>query len=92
MTSGIDPQALASHVLVALAHARGRVITLDDLSESLDVRRGDLRHAISRLHQEGYVDAMKLRLTLPGLALAAALDGCKLPPLRTTLPVRIAAA
>lgn len=92
MTSSIDEKALAAHLVVAIARARGRAITLDDLAEAIGVRRSDVRASLSRLHREGWVDALKLRLTLPGLALAASLDGCKLPALRVTSDVRVAAA
>lgn len=78
----IDAHALASHVLVALAHARGSLITTRDLADSLGVRREDVREMVSRLHREGHVNATNLRLTLSGLAIAASLDGCKLPSLR----------
>jgi len=78
----LDSRALAAHLLVAIAHARGRKISLENLASAIGVRRSDVRQTMSQLHREGYVDAMKLRLTMPGLALAASLDGCKLPPLR----------
>lgn len=87
MTS-IDPRALAAHVLVAIAHAHGRAVTLDELAEAVGVRKVDVRAIVSRLDREGHVDAMRLRLTLSGLALAASLDGCKLPALRTHVAVR----
>ena len=92
MTSLVDFGALAAHVLVAIAHARGSAVTLDDLSTSLGVRRADVRASLSQLHREGFLDAMKLRLTLPGLALAASLDGCKLRSFRLSAPARIIAA
>lgn len=88
----IDAHALAAHVLVALAHARGRrVTTTKDIADTLGVRREDVRAMLTRLHIEGHVDATNLRLTLSGLAVAAALDGCKLPSLHR-VPARIVAA
>src|SRR6266542_6900214 len=84
----IDTHALASHVLVFLAPARGRLLTHRDVADALfeehgeGVRREDVRAMITRLHREGHVDATNLRLTLSGLAIAASLDGCKLPSLR----------
>jgi transcription initiation factor IIE alpha subunit len=79
----IDAHALAAHILVAIAHARGRrVTTTQDIAGALGVRREDVRSVLTRLHREGHVDATNLRLTLSGLAIAAALDGCKLPSLR----------
>lgn len=87
----IDARALASHVLVALAHARGRLVTIRDVAESLGVRREDVRAMVTRLHLEGHVDATNLRLTLSGLAIAASLDGCKLPSLRSRPVARVLA-
>lgn len=87
----IDAHALASHVLVALAHARGRLITIRDVADALGVRREDVRAMVTRLHLEGHVDATNLRLTLSGLAIAASLDGCKLPSLRARPAVRVLA-
>jgi len=80
--NSIDSRALAAHVLVALAHAHGRAVNLDDLAEAVGVRKTDVRAVVTRLGQEGHVDALRLRLTLSGLAIAASLDGCKLPSLR----------
>jgi Mn-dependent DtxR family transcriptional regulator len=82
----IDPKAVAAHVLLRLASAgrRGRLVRLDELAESIGVRRGDVREVVSRLHAEGHVDAQRMRLTLTGLALASALRGCKLRSPRTT--------
>ena len=87
----IDNHALASHLLVALAHARGRLITIRDVADALGVRREDVRAMVTRLHLEGHVDATNLRLTLSGLALAASLDGCKLPSLRSRPAARVLA-
>jgi transcription initiation factor IIE alpha subunit len=90
--NSINPHALAAHVLVVLAHARGRAVTLDDLAEAVGVRKADVRAIVSRLDREGHVDALRLRLTLSGLALAASLDGCKLPALRTEIAYRAVCA
>jgi DNA-binding MarR family transcriptional regulator len=87
----INQHALASHVLVALAHARGHLITVRDLAEALGVRREDVRAMVTQLHLEGHVDALSLRLTLSGLAIAASLDGCKLPSLRERPATRVLA-
>lgn len=89
----IDSKALAAHVLVVLAHARGRrVTTTQDLADAIGVRREDVRDTLTRLHREGFVDATKNRLTLNGLALAATLDGCKLPSLRRAAVRAVVAA
>lgn len=77
-------RTVAAHVLVALADAqsRGRIVRLDELAEEVGVRKTDVRETVARLHAEGHVDALRLRLTLSGLALAATLDGCALKPVR----------
>lgn len=87
----IDSKALAAHVLVALAHARGRLATTKDIADAIGVRREDVRDILTRLHREGFVDVSKMRLTFSGLALAATLDGCKLPSLRG-MPARVIVA
>jgi hypothetical protein len=76
----IDTKSIAAHVIVALARAqtKGRTVRLDELAYDIDVRRADVRHVVTRLHAEGHVDALRLRLTMTGLALAASLAGCKL--------------
>ncbi len=73
-------RAAAAHVILFLAveQARGRAVRLDELAERVGVRRGDVRAIVARLHEEGIVDALRLRLTMSGLALAASLRGCKL--------------
>ncbi len=80
MSSAIDRNALAAHVLVALARAAraGKNVTALDLAETLKVRRGDIRTVISQLHAEGHVDALRMRLELSGLALARAFAKSKL--------------
>lgn len=79
MTS-LDARSVAAHVLLSLAdaQAKGRLVRLDELAEDVGVRRADVRDVVRRLHQEGHVDAQRMRLTMSGLALAAALDGCML--------------
>jgi DNA-binding IclR family transcriptional regulator len=82
MTYAIDDRALAAHVLITLAADRGRAARLDELADDLGVRRADVRRVVSALHAQGMLDAARLRLTMPGLALAAALQGCKLRDVR----------
>ncbi len=76
--------AIASHVLLYLAQAqaRGRATRLDSLAVRIGVRREDVRDVVARLHREGHIDAVRMRLTMSGLALAASLRGCKLPDVR----------
>lgn len=85
MTSEFS-RSIAAHVLVTLAHAqsRGRALRLDELATEVGFRREDVRETVARLHREGHVDALRLRLTMTGLALAATLDGCKLKTPRRT--------
>ena len=76
--------ALAAHVLAALAKAqhRGQTMSLEDLVKEIEVRRADVRACLSSLHAEGFVDCVRMRLTLRGFALGSALAGRKLMPLR----------
>lgn len=81
LTSSQDrrPQrdVLAIHVMRALSRAqrRGRVLCLEDLAREVGARKADVRAVVSALHAEGFVDAVRLRLTLMGLAIAQALRG-----------------
>ena len=83
MTS-LDTKSIAAHVVVTLAHAQaeGRAVRLDALASEIGVRKSDVRNVVTRLHAEGHVDAMRLRLTMSGLVLGASLAGCKLPETR----------
>lgn len=80
---------LAPHLLRALfaLQSEGANVTLDTLTKALEVRRTDVRRAVSALHREGYVDAARMRLTFRGLALGAAFASAPLRPLRRT-PLR----
>lgn len=71
---------LAIHVMRAISRAqvRGRVLSLEDLSRDLGVRKPDVRRVVSSLHAEGYVDAVWMRLTLAGFAVASSVAGSKL--------------
>jgi DNA-binding GntR family transcriptional regulator len=79
MTS-LDTKSIAAHVVVSLAHAQelGRVVRLDELASDIGVRKADVRDAVTRLHAEGHVDALRLRVTMTGFALATSLANCKL--------------
>jgi Mn-dependent DtxR family transcriptional regulator len=80
----MNSHTLAAHVIVALADAQeiGRSVRLDELASDLGVRKPDVREIVTSLHAEGHVDALRLRLTMTGLALAASLSACKLHELR----------
>ena len=83
MTS-LDTKSIAAHVVVTLAHAQelGRVVRLDELASDIGVRKADVRDVVTRLHAEGHVDALRLRLTLSGFTLATSLASCTLRDLR----------
>jgi DNA-binding IclR family transcriptional regulator len=92
--AAMDAHELSAHVLQALAQAQseGRASSLDTLVDTLRVRRGDVRRTITLLHRQGYVDAMRMRLTLPGFALGRAYMGTKLPALRRPKLAQVSAA
>ena len=71
----IDMNSIAAHVVVLLSQAQalGRTVRLDELASDIGVRKADVRGVVSALHAEGHVDAIRLRLTLSGLALATSL-------------------
>jgi Mn-dependent DtxR family transcriptional regulator len=89
----IDLHSVAAHVLVTLARAqaRGRAVRLDEIAESIEVRREDVREVVSQLHAEGHVDAYRMRVTMSGLAIAAALRGETLRAPRARRIARVAA-
>jgi len=85
-----DDKVLAVHVLRAIAARKGARTSLIDLAKSLDVRRADVRRVVTKLHSEGFVDALRMRLTMRGLALVAMLEGKEPRPIRISRP-RVAA-
>lgn len=72
--------AVAAHVIRRLARAqsRGNLVRLDELATDIGVRHEDVRDVVTDLHHEGHVDGKRMRLTMTGLALAAAMKDCKL--------------
>ncbi|MFT3776628.1 MAG: hypothetical protein QM820_65650 [Minicystis sp.] len=90
----MNTQALSAHVLhaLALAQMEGRRLDLETLVRELRVRRGDIRRVVSALHREGYVDALRMRLTLLGFALGRSYLGQPLPELRRPRLSVVAAA
>lgn len=78
--NSFDVRATAAHVLRYLAQQqqRGRAVRLDELADSIGVRRVDVRHVVTQLHTEGHVDAKRMKLTMTGLAIAASMRDCKL--------------
>ncbi len=91
MTIEFDTHALAAHVLRAIARPRARVVTVDDVSRVVGARREDVRRVVSRLHQEGFVDALRMRPTMAGLAVATTLRSCKLKDVRSESHMPVAA-
>jgi DNA-binding IscR family transcriptional regulator len=89
----MDAEMIALHVLRALAESQlaGERMDLETLAEQVRVRRRDLRAAVSSLHRAGLVDALRMRVSLRGFALGAALARAPLAPLRRPR-VAIAAA
>ncbi|MCS6902174.1 MAG: hypothetical protein NZX77_20720 [Polyangiaceae bacterium] len=85
---------LAGHLLktLALAQQRGQKLTLDELTAEVKARRVDVRTTLTLLHREGYVDAVKMRLTLQGFLLGVALSDTPLKPLRAPWAVERKAA
>lgn len=80
METSFDTKSLAAHVIVTLSEAQavGRALRLDEVASEIGVRKADVRNVVTRLHAEGHVDALRLRLTMTGLALATALASCTL--------------
>jgi hypothetical protein len=76
----LDTKAIAAHVLrhLASAQARGHLVRLDELASAIGVRHEDVREVVTSLHAEGHVDAKRMKLTMSGFAVAAAMRECKL--------------
>jgi hypothetical protein len=87
MTPTSFQKLLAGHLLKTLAQAqqRGRQMSLEELVEEVKARRVDVRTTMTMLHREGYVDAVKMRLTMAGFLLGVALEDKELRPLRAAV-------
>ena len=72
-----QPDVLAIHVMRAISRSqrRGRGVCLEELAREVGARKADVRAVVSALHAQGFLDALRLRLTLAGLAIAEALRG-----------------
>jgi hypothetical protein len=90
----MSPNTLAPYVLQTLAkyQLEGRICSLDHLAGEIKVRRADLRRTVSALHREGFVDALRMRLTWSGFALGRAVVAVPLPELRISAKPCSAAA
>jgi len=85
-----NSKAVAAHVLrhLARAQSRGRLVALDSLASDIGVRREDVRHVVTSLHEEGHVDAKRMKLTMTGFAIAASMRECMLrPAARRAIPM-----
>jgi hypothetical protein len=93
MQTTLNREALAEHVLrtLARAHLGSRRSDLDSLTTELRVRRADVRSVLSALHREGYLDVLRMKLTLEGFALGCALMDRDLPAVRRASRKSIAA-
>jgi len=87
-------RTVSTYVLCALAQGQtdGRASNLATLTDELQIRKTDVRGAITALHREGYLDALRMRLTLRGFAVGRALIGEPLPELRPAQRAEAAAA
>ena len=74
---------LQAHVLCAFTQAahEGRLLGLDELTEQIGVSRAAVRNAVSELHVDGFVDALRMRVTMSGLVFGTYLGAQKLTPL-----------
>ena len=77
-------EAIAIHLLRALTTAQreDRRLDLDELVSEVGARRAEVRRTLSALHRGGYVDVLRMRLTLKGFAIGQALSATDLIPLR----------
>jgi DNA-binding IclR family transcriptional regulator len=80
----MEPHVLSLYILRALARhqIRERRVTLQTLVDELGVRRVDVRRTVSLLHEQGYLDVVRLHLSMAGFALGIGLLDRKLPELR----------
>ena len=90
----MNQRTVSAYVLRALAQAQseGRSSNLETLIDELKIRRADVRGAISALHREGYLDVLRMRLTLRGFAVGRSLIEQELPALRPAKVAQAAAA
>ncbi len=81
---------LAIHVMRELTRAQGEgeVLSLEELANKLEVRKADVRTVVSALHQAGFVDALRLRVTMMGLAIGATTSAATLRAARQERAVR----
>jgi hypothetical protein len=78
---------LAAHLVkhLAAAQLRGQKLSLNDLAEKLPAHaRTEIRTTLSRLHEEGLLDILTMRLSLQGFALGRGLVSRRLAAIPAT--------
>ncbi|HMY17323.1 MAG TPA: hypothetical protein PKA58_13460 [Polyangium sp.] len=80
----MTPQHIAPYILraLALAQTEGRVMDLETLSREIEVRKADVRKTVTALHQQGLVDALRMRLSLQGFVMGRAMMTANLGPIQ----------
>ena len=80
--------AVALHLLGEIVEAarEGRSTHLEELCETIGVRKPDCRKALSTLHRQGFVDVLRMRPTLTGFALGSAVRAGEMKQLRGLTP------
>jgi hypothetical protein len=80
----IDAEVLAIHVMRTLSRAQqnGEQLSLEDLAARLEVRKIDVRRVVSALDKRGFVDAMRMRVTMMGFVLGCSVGSSELKPAR----------
>lgn len=57
-------------------------MNLETLAQEIEVRKADVRKTVSALHQQGLVDALRMRLSLQGFVMGRTLMAANLPVIR----------
>jgi len=80
----IEADVLAIHVMRELSRAQraGEAISLEELANRIEVRKVDVRRVVSELDRRGFVDALRLRVTMLGFALGSAVGSSELRSVR----------
>ena len=88
----IDADVLAIHVMRVLSRAqqKGEQLSLEDLAARLEVRKVDVRRVVSALDKRGFVDAMRMRVTMMGFVLGCSVSASELKPARKAAAKRAA--
>jgi hypothetical protein len=89
----ISRHALAEQLLATMTrdHLADRRSDLDSLCGGVDVRRADVRSTLTALHHAGYLDVLRMRLTLAGFAAGMSLIDQPVRAIRRTNRKSIAA-